>query len=212
MDILEHIKNNIKYLLFDFETSDLYNKNLPPTHINQAWPVQIGALYLDANLNIIEKFKEFIAPPHPNAIITVGAYDKHKISIDTCRSDGIPHTKMRSILSPILDGNAKPIGHNVWFDLQFVSRYSEKLKELACLEQSKKHSICTMRKTTSFCKLPPTESMKKFKGLNYKAPKLEELYEILFNKKLIEAHDALVDAEATYVCLKELIKRGVIIL
>lgn len=71
-----------------------------------------------------------------------------------------------------------------------------------------------MRAGTNECKLPATESMKNFKGLKdkYKSPKLEELYKHLFNKSFGGAHDAMEDVLATLECLKELVKRGVIIL
>lgn len=204
--------SEIKYLLFDFETSDLYNKKLPPAHLNQAWPVQIGALYLDDSLNILKEINSFIAPPHPTATITKGAFDTHGITVETCLSKGISHEEICNILRPLLIGTARPVGHNVWFDLQFVRRYAIKLIESAMLEKARQQSICTMRSTMSFCKLPPTESMKKFKGLNYKAPKLGELYEILFDEKLVGAHDALADVKATHACLKELVRREIIIL
>ncbi len=204
------MSTSVSYLLFDFETSDLYNKKLPPGHINQAWPVQVGALYLDSALNILNEISEFVAPPHQDAIITKGAFDTHGITVETCREKGITYDQMRIILKPIISGTARPIGHNIWFDMQFVGRYVVKLLESAVLEKARKHSICTMRSTMAFCNLPPTENMKKFKGLVNKAPKLEELYEILFNKKLVGAHDALTDVKATHICLKELVKRGII--
>ena len=203
---------NIKLWLFDFETSDLYNKSLPPNHKDQAWPVQVGAMYLDADLNILKKFDEFVAPPSTSAVITKDAFDTHGIYLKTCKEKGITHAAMCDIFKPILTGNIIPIGHNVWFDLQFVARYANKLIESSNLEYAKKLSICTMRKTTAFCKLPPTKSMLKYKGLKYKAPKLEELYETLFNKKLVGAHNALADCKATYRCLKELVSLCIIVL
>ena len=106
---------SVSYLLFDFETSDLYNKKLPPGHLNQAWPVQVGALYLDSALNILNEISEFVAPPHQDAIITKGAFDTHGITIETCRKNGITYDQMRTILKPIISGTARPIGHNIWF-------------------------------------------------------------------------------------------------
>lgn len=202
--------NEIKYVIFDFETSDLYNRQLQADHIDQAWPVQVGVLYLDKNLNILKKIKEYVAPPHKDATIAIKAFETHGIKLSTCFKKGVSYKTIRSIFEPLLYGNAIPVGHNVWFDLQFLNRYVQRLKEAAYLETNKKKSICTMRKSTAFCKLPPTKNMLKYKGLRYKTPKLEELYEILFNKKLTGAHDALADVEATHMCLKELVRRGII--
>lgn len=202
-------KNCFDFLLFDFETSDLYNRKLPPAHPDQAWPVQVGAIYLDHNLNVVREVSEFVAPPHENAKISQGAYDTHGIDIEECFAKGISYTAMREIFEPFFQGIARPVGHNVWFDLQFVGRYAEKLVEASELEKIKKLSICTMRKTTAFCKLPPTKKMQAY-SLKYKAPKLEELYKILFNKELTGAHDAFTDAQATLVCLRRLVELGVI--
>lgn len=201
--------DNISYLLFDFETSDLYNKKLPPAHVNQAWPVQVGALYLDKDLKVLGEVDELIAPPHNDATISQGAFETHGISIEDCWNAGVPHTTVCEIVAPILNGVARPIGHNVWFDLQFIGRYAKKLLESANLEVARKQHICTMRSTTSFCKLPPTAKMKQYK-LKYKAPKLEELYKILFGKEMAGAHNALADCRATHACLLELINLGII--
>jgi DNA polymerase III epsilon subunit-like protein len=201
--------SSAKYLLFDFETSDLYNKKLPPTHLNQAWPVQVGALYLDKDLNILSAIDEYVAPPHADAFISQGAYDTHGIGIETCQASGISHSAMCDIFSSLLNGQARAIGHNVWFDLQFVGRYAKKLIESSNLETARKTHICTMKSTTAFCKLPPTEKMKKW-GLKYKAPKLEELYNLLFGKEMAGAHNALADCKATHACLIELINLGII--
>lgn len=57
--------------------------------------------------------------------------------------------------------------------------------------------FCTMELTATFL----SDSHKKHL-------KLSELYERLFNKPLLQAHDALSDAQATADCFFELRKRG----
>ncbi len=202
--------DNIKYVVFDFETSDIYNYKLPPDHKDQAWPVQLGILYLDKELNILLEKEDFIAPPSKDSVISEGAQQVHGISIETCFEKGIDEEQLRELFKPILSESVISIGHNVKFDFMFLGRYIKTLLESSDLAKAKERSICTMQASTYYCKLPPTDKMKKYKGLHYKNPKLEELYKILFNEELVEAHDALTDVKATHRCFKELIKLGVI--
>jgi DNA polymerase III epsilon subunit-like protein len=201
------------YLLFDFETSGLYNKKLSAHHIEQAWPVQFGAVYLDKKLNIVQSKAAIIRPPHNNANIADKALETHGITLDRCRKEGIDQEEVANFFAPVLLSSVEYlIGHNVWFDIQFLQRYIRTLSGLATLEKLSKNAICTMRIGTKVCKLPPTNSMKKFKGLRnkYKSPTLEELYKHLFNKTFSGAHDAMADVMATLDCLRELVRRGVI--
>lgn len=203
------------YLLFDFETSGLYDRTLPAYHKDQAWPVQFGAVYLDKKLYIVDSKSGLIKPPYDGATITQGAYDTHGISVERCIKEGISQDEVGAFFAPVFLGSVtKLIGHNVWFDIQFLQRYVRKLQGLAVIESLAKDSICTMRAGTGVCKLPATESMRKFKGLRnrYKSPKLEELYQHLFNKPFVGAHDAMEDVMATLNCLRELIRMGVITL
>jgi DNA polymerase-3 subunit epsilon len=62
--------------------------------------------------------------------------------------------------------------------------------------------ICTMMKSTSFCKLPAKRG--------YKWPKLDELHQTLFGCDFEGAHDAGSDVLATVKCFFELVRLGVI--
>lgn len=199
-----------EFLLYDLETSDLYHKELPADHPEQAWPVQFGAMFLDKNLEVTRKFAFLLKPPHRNAFITEGAFETHGIPIDLCWNKGVPQGALRTLLKPVFDGKVRLIGHNISFDVKFLFRYVKTIGEKAALIEAQKNAICTMRASTKHCALPPTESMKKFKGLKYKNPKLEELYEKLFGIKFVGAHDAMADVSATHKCLQELAKLGII--
>lgn len=201
------------YLLFDFETSGLYDKTLSPHHIDQAWPVQFGAVYLDRKLNIVRSKASIIKPPHTKAIIADKAFETHGISLARCKKEGISQDEVLDFFAPIFIGNVdRLIGHNVWFDIQFLQRYARRLTGLALIGKLSKSSICTMKVGTNVCKLPPTENMKKFKGLHnkHKSPTLGELYKYLFGKEFKGAHDAMEDVMATLECLRELVRRGII--
>lgn len=89
------------------------------------------------------------------------------------------------------------VGHGLYFDTSIIKANSlrlgkqelyEKLTEL--LHKDKR--VDTMQKTIKFC------------GLK-KWPKLEELYQKLFDEKF-DGHCAANDVEATYKCYNELVK------
>ncbi|MDQ3536522.1 MAG: 3'-5' exonuclease [Bacteroidota bacterium] len=56
-----------------------------------------------------------------------------------------------------------------------------------------------------FCTMTATSSYRR--NLNTQYPKLDELYQTLFKKKLENHHNALEDAKATAACFFELVKR-----
>ncbi len=55
-----------------------------------------------------------------------------------------------------------------------------------------------MKSSVQYCKLPG--------NYGFKWPKLEELYNICFQEKLENAHDAMVDVRATFRCFDKLEK------
>ena len=61
-----------------------------------------------------------------------------------------------------------------------------------------------MKESMDFCQLPGQFG-------DYKWPKLQELHIKLFNKGFENAHDALVDVEATARCFFEMMKRDAVV-
>ena len=95
------------------------------------------------------------------------------------------------------------VGHNVSYDEQILSYELDRLGRSG--DYTPIQSICTMRTSTDYCKLPG-------RGFAWKSPKLSELHRFLFDEYFDWAHNALVDVEATGRSFFELVKRGVIVL
>jgi DNA polymerase III epsilon subunit-like protein len=93
------------------------------------------------------------------------------------------------------------VGHNVSYDEQILGYELDRLGRSG--DYTPIQSICTMRTSTDYCKLPG-------RGFAWKSPKLSELHRFLFNEYFDGAHNALVDVEATGRSFFELVKRGVI--
>lgn len=94
------------------------------------------------------------------------------------------------------------IAHNIDYDKNICgSEYHRAGAEAHARSFMMKPMFCTMKASTDFCKIPGQ--------YGYKWPKLEELYQILFDEQLENTHDALVDIRATAKCFFELKKRGI---
>jgi DNA polymerase III alpha subunit (gram-positive type) len=92
---------------------------------------------------------------------------------------------------------SKLICHNVNFDLKVVA--SEFIR--ARIEIQKVKTFCTMKETINFCEITP-----KVRG-EYKWPKLNELYMILFKTEMDNGHNSyydVINCAKCYFCLIEL--------
>jgi DNA polymerase III subunit epsilon len=93
------------------------------------------------------------------------------------------------------------VGHNVSYDEQILGYELDRLGRSG--DYTPIQSICTMKASTEYCKLPG-------RGFAWKSPKLSELHRHLFGEWFEGAHNALVDVEATGRSFFELVKRRVI--
>jgi DNA polymerase-3 subunit alpha len=200
------------FLIFDCETSDLYDNKCWATDKEQAWIVQIAGIITDKELEEQSRFSLLLKPPHKGATISPGAFATHKIPLTACVAAGIPQWKLYSVIKPVFHNKLRLVGHNISFDSRFLHRYPKSKNERNSLMSAYKDGICTMRSSTKYCAIPPTKKMQEHKNLKsrFKSPKLEELYFKLFNEKFEGAHDASRDVDATFKCLKELIRLEVV--
>jgi DNA polymerase III subunit epsilon len=189
-------------LFFDTETTGLpKNWKAPVTDLNN-WPrlVQIAFLLYDRDGNRVSERNYIIKP------------EGFKIPADVVRIHGITHEKatsegrdLRSVLEEFrefADRSRYLVAHNINFDEKIVGAELLRSKMANCILA--KNKICTMLTTTDFCKI---------KGpYGYKWPSLPELHFKLFRETFDEAHDAMVDINATARCFWELKKLGKIAL
>jgi DNA polymerase-3 subunit epsilon len=180
-------------LFFDVETTGL-SKNLDRV-------VQIAWILADVHgESLIER--SYILKPD-NYYIPPQAADIHGISQEIALTKGIAR---EPVFREYIETAAKSSGivaHNIDFDVGFVQSECNRLG--LPLPFQHKPQQCTMRSTTSFCKIPHAN------GRNgYKWPKLEELHYKLYNEHFVGAHDALVDVQITKKCYFELKRIGVL--
>jgi DNA polymerase-3 subunit epsilon len=187
-------------LFFDTETTGMpKNWKAPVTDLNN-WPrmVQIAYLLYDINGNLISKADYIIKPygytiPYESTAI-------HGISTERALNEGKELKYVLEEFNAILNTADYLVAHNFSFDEKIVG--AEFLRNNMQDPIPLKRGICTMESSTNFCA---------FKGpYGYKWPKLSELHKKLFNYNFEEAHNAVIDVNATAKCFWELKKIGII--
>lgn len=185
------------YLVFDTETNGLPKSFSAP--IGEAWPriVQIAWQLCDDQGNIVEEEDIII---NPDFIISEESIRIHRITNEIAKEKGIPISKALEKFSIALEKATHTIAHNHFFDEKVVLSEFKRIQRESTFKE--KEIICTMQRTTLFCKI--------INGNGYKWPNLQELHKKLFEENFEQAHNALVDVNACRKCFFELKKRRVL--
>ena len=167
----------------------------------QPYIIQFAAIVFDysedASITEIERHNILIKPrvsiPFGASQVN-GIYDKDVVDVPYIE-------EYIDIIMKVLNGADIVVGHNISYDEEIL--WYELARIGRVWEYTPSQSICTMRSSTEYCKMPG-------RGFAWKPPKLSELHRFLFDEYFDGAHNALVDVEATGRSFFELVKRGVI--
>ncbi len=167
----------------------------------QPYIIQFAAIVFDysedASITEIERHNILIKPrvsiPFGASQVN-GIYDKDVVDVPYIE-------EYIDTIMKVLNGVDIVVGHNISYDEEILWYELARLGRTG--EYTPTQSICTMRLSTDYCKLPG-------RGFAWKSPKLSELHRFLFDEYFDGAHNALVDVEATGRSFFELVKRGVI--
>lgn len=190
------------YLFFDTETTGLPLSHKAPASDIDNWPrlVQIAWTLTDEAGNELRSQAFIIRPDGFN--IPVSATRIHGITTATARRLGVEIKRALTAFSKDLSAAEVLVAHNVQFDERVVGseffRAGRKKNPL-----SPKTLFCTMRSSTSYCRIPGGPR-------GYKWPKLQELHQALFGMEFESAHDAVADVRACAKCFFELMRLGAI--
>lgn len=168
------------------------------------WPrlVQLGFIVydvLDGGEYVEHSYGERIVKPE-GFVISEQVSKIHGITQETASSEGLPLKDVLEEFSTWLNICDILIGHNLSYDLNILG--AEYHRMFSSNPLAGKASYDTMMKSVNFCKLPG-------KRLDYKWPKLQELYFKLFNESLAQTHTALDDIRQTAKCYFELQRLGI---
>lgn len=189
------------YLVFDTETNGKPRNYKAPMQDLDNWPriTQLAwALYGQGG--VLFSSASSLVKPDGWEVPTEQFFIDNNMSTERCEKEGLPLSYLLDHFLSDLNKCEFLIAHNISFDYNVLG--AELLRK--GMKSGKKVSpICTMKSSTSFCKLPGL-----FGG--HKWPKLEELHEVLFGVKPEGSHDALYDVEVTARCFFELKRLDVI--
>ena len=182
---------NSQFLIVDVETTGLPTKRNAHYSEVDVWPriVQMSWGIYDITGKEL-KFDDHIINPKGMYNIPDESAAIHGITNKIAKEKGKSIKKVLKMFRKDVTENENLvaiISHNINFDLNVIkSEYSRINRKL---RTKGKEIICTMLATTNFCKLNRSQK----KGSAYKYPKLEELYQILFNCQMEKAHDSKYD-------------------
>jgi DNA polymerase-3 subunit epsilon len=189
----------MRILFFDTETSGLPKNWNAPVEQLENWPrlVQIAWQVYDLQGKLIAE-EEYVIKPN-GFEIPIEASNVHKITTQKAHETGVDLSLILDIFSNVIMDSDLLVAHNYSFDYSIIG--AELLRNGLENTLINKDNICTMKSSTDFCKISGP--------FGNKWPKLEELYDILFNETF-NAHDALDDIRATARCFWELQKKNII--
>ena len=188
------------FLTFDTETTglpknfkaDVSDSDNWPRLVQLAWQLNDETGKLISNNSLIVKPEGFTIPYNSEKV--------HGISTEKALNEGEDLEGIIQKFEKDVKNSKYVIGHNINFDLKIIGAEHFRLSYNSNLND--KINLDTGQISKKYCNL------KGGFGGGLKMPKLIEMYEILFNEKFSDAHDASHDVNATAKCFFELAKKG----
>lgn len=184
------------FLFFDVETTGMPRSWKAPMSDTFNWPhvVQIAWQVYDEKRVLLDVQDHIILPEGWE--IPYASERIHRISTEKALAEGQPVKGVLDSFKKAIDTVEYVIAHNIDFDTKVIG--AEFIRKGISHNLFNTEQYCTMRESTWYCKIPG-------KGGKYKWPKLEELHQKLFGAKFADAHNALVDVQATANCFFKLL-------
>lgn len=193
------------FIVFDTETTGLPKNYSAPAEDVENWPriIQLAYSLFDEQGKQIKRVCKLIKPDGWE-IPKEEFWLKNGYSQEKSLAEGEP---LKLILEEYVQDRLNShyaIAHNLNFDTKIIR--AEMIRAGLKIEFTAK-KICTMMKSTSYCKIPAQNGRK-----GVKWPTLTELHNKLFNCDFEGAHDAGSDVDACAKCFFELLRLKVITL
>lgn len=192
-------------LLFDTETSGLFNAKLAYDDPAQGRMLQLGCVLLDEQFKEIASFCSLIKPDGWS-YISPEATNRHGKTLELCNELGIPCKVAMSVFDEFLQKADLRVGHAVEFDCNIVDVERTFLGATHFENWKTPETICTMKLMTPICQLKHT----RYNNGTFKWPKLQEAHKFIFGNEFDNAHDALADVHATAKIFRWLVMNGYI--
>lgn len=189
----------MKIIVFDTETTGFPSPTLPLE--KQPYICQFASLTVDVDMQNrkIKPVRQVDQLLKPEVAIPYECTQVHKIS-DEMVVNKPTFKEWSDKLLEIFHEADVAVAHNISFDQKIIENELERVGKAKNFLPSQ--TFDTMVETKELCMLPG-------KNGNFKSPRLEELYQFLFQKNFSGAHNAMNDVMATFYCARELMTRGV---
>lgn len=192
------------HLFFDTETTGLPKDWKAPSSATDNWPrmIQIAWVLTDDAGNNLETYSAIIQPE--GFTIPKEASDIHRVTQERALAEGLLLKDVLEAFTATMAKAQQLVAHNMAFDEKILGCEYHRIIGQDPLRSKPK--ACTMKNDDiiEWAAIPP------HRYGSYKWPTLEQLHHKLFNAGVPDAHDALVDVEATVRCFFGLLERGVI--
>lgn len=177
-------------LVYDTETTGVYNWRLPPTDASQPDVLQLCAVLADEDRTYTQ-VNVFV---HGDTPIPQEAFEVHRIDRDMTAKVGISRLRMCQIFASMAEKADVIVGHNEDFDNSMLR--TAMLREGGSGKIMNRPRYCTMKRSTDIVKIPHPKPRRPGE---YKWPSLQEAYKHLVDPRGFEgAHDAYADVKACY--------------
>lgn len=186
--------------VIDTETSGLpitqgFNKYYHPSLINyynSSRIIEIAYKIYNNEGGVVKEFNSLIIPDD----FEINNTEIHGITYEEAKSKGISINKALDIMNSDFENVEKIVAHNIYFDLNIIISECYRCDNSKFIDyiKNKPQLICTMK-------------MGKDLMETKKSPKLIELYEYLFDKRITQIHRALSDVEICADCYFAIIGR-----
>ena len=181
-------------LIYDTETTGLFDFNLPLMDMRQPEVIQLCAK-LSMDGKILSSVNLFV---HGEKEIDEKAFETHRIDRAMTAAVGVSRTAMCRTFVAMAHKADVLVGHNEEFDAKMLTRSIRSEGGTAEVMQRKAH-FCTMKTSTNLCAIPNVSKNGKPPRPGYKWPSLAEAYAILVDPRgFSNAHDAEADVDACH--------------
>ena len=178
----------MRYLVFDTETTGLFNSKLPvEENTLDYFPyiVQFSWLVIDSHTYKVQEYDYYIKCPIP---VPIESTNCHGITTNMSLVRGFSFAKTFAIFNECMKQCDLIVGHNLNFDLTVL--------KAECLRNHipfvlNKPTYCTMKSSTKLC------------GLG-KYPRLGFLHQFLFEEEATNLHSSMIDVLVCTRCYMKL--------
>jgi len=196
-------------LFFDTETTGTPKNYKAPMTDLENWPrvIQLAWEKTDDSGNVLSN-SEVLIKPDGWVIPMEKIWIDNGFHTDISNDKGIAMPDALDSFVTDLNECDVMVAHNMGFDHPILGAEMIRYKKRA--NNPARTKICTMERTVDVCKVPFPNRGRFNSKQGWKWPKLEELYQFLFNQGFEGAHQSGNDVTACRLCFFELVKRGII--